>query len=651
MAVSVPLAFLRFHENVIQVFGRAPVLVLAALLLGCAAIFPSSGSADVGPDGWGISDDFHIPSISLDETYDELQPKTFRLIASWQSLGDPGYVAQIQDRIAEANGAARTPGGMEIAVSFSVPPQTWQGVTLTGQAWIDQVKPFIDRFSPEVEWWGPMNEPALKGWTFTPTGASFLADASVRLKSYLEQSHPDDRLFSPDFNDHYNADGTLKRHPDGTSFVERYVKLFDKAGGEFGSFVSWHPYGAVRRTSFLSTDDLVYTLSGTKDAGLPVWVTEAGSRVDDNSGQTEAQQDEQVKWMTDTAAGLASHDAITRMHYYNVRQEVDTTASVCQPKPGFPWDSGLVRACGDKRPAWYTWCRASRANDAACYDDSPAVASWGPYRLDVFWRGYGDDASIYRRSWDGSVKRAAWSATGTLGGATSSAPAVAAPASKRLDLFSRGLDNAVWHRRYDGSAWSAWSPLGGKTYASPAASGRRGTSIVDVFLRGSDNEVYHRYRDAIGWSLGWVSIGAPPGGATSAPAATSNATGKIDVFVRGGDAAIWRRTWTTSWGPWTSVGGVAGSAPAVASRGTGRLDLFVRGDDGQVYRSFDDGGGWSAWSSLGGTTSSAPAAIATSANRIDLWARGSGGALQHNVWQSATGWSGWSESWFSGPRR
>ena len=72
---------------------------------------------------------------------------------------------------------------------------------------MDQVRPFIDRFSPEVEWWGPMNEPALKGWTFTPSGASFLADVSVRLKSYLEQSHPGDRLMSPDFNDHYNADG------------------------------------------------------------------------------------------------------------------------------------------------------------------------------------------------------------------------------------------------------------------------------------------------------------------------------------------------------------------------------------------------------------------------------------------------------------
>ena len=157
-------------------FGRAPVLVLAVLVMGCVGAFPASSFADVGPGGWGISDDFNVPSISLDDTFDELEPKSFRLIASWQALGDPGYLAQIQSRIDEANAAARTPGGMEIAVSFSMPPQTWQGATLTGQAWIDQVKPFIDRFSPTVEWWGPMNEPGLKGWTFTPAGAAFLAD-------------------------------------------------------------------------------------------------------------------------------------------------------------------------------------------------------------------------------------------------------------------------------------------------------------------------------------------------------------------------------------------------------------------------------------------------------------------------------------------
>jgi hypothetical protein len=630
-------------------FGRIAGRALVALAFAGQAAAPASSSADVGPGGWGISDDLHIPRISLDETFDELEPSSFRLNASFEALGDPGYLAQIQDRIDEANAAARTPGGMEIAVTFSVPPQTWQGVPLTGQAWIDQVTPFINRFTPDVEWWSPMNEPGLKGWTFTPTGASMLADFSVRLKSYLEQNHPADKLLSPDFNDHYNSDGTLKRHLDGTSFVERYVKLFNQAGGQFGSAIAWHPYGAVRRKSFLSTDDLVATLSATSGAGLPIWVTEAGAHVDDKyvAGQTEAEQDAQVKWMTNTTSGLASHDQITRMHYYNVREEPDTGSPTCQVWIDFPWDTGLVRACGDKRPAWYTWCLVARRNDAACYDDSPGAASWSSSRLDVFWRGYGDDATIYRKSWDTK----SWSSTSTLGGGTTSSPAVVAPASKRLEVYVRGADNAVWQRRYDGTGWSAWSPLGAVTYASPAASARRGTSIVDVFVRGTDNAVYHRYRNGSTWSLGWVSIGAPPGGATSAPAAVSSSTGRVDVFVRGADSAIWRRTWTTLWGPWTSVGGVATSAPSATSRGTDSIDLFVRGPDGQVQRTTGAAVGWSAWSSLGGVTASAPAAAASSANRIDLWARGTGSALQHKVWQATTGWSGWSETWFAGPRR
>jgi hypothetical protein len=627
--------------------------VLVALVLAGQAALPAASSADVGPSGWGISDDLHIPSISLDESFDELEPRSFRTIALWDRLGDPGYRAQVQARIDEANAAARTPGGMEIAVSFSVPPQNWQGVPLTGQAWLDQVAPFIDRFAPDVEWWSPVNEPGLKGWTFTPGGASMVADFSVRLKGYLEQRHPADRLLSPDFNDHYNADGTLKRHLDGTSFVERYVKLFDRAGGQFGSAVSWHTHGAVRHRSLLSTDDLVTTLSATSGAALPIWVTEAGAHVDDSRvpGQTEAQQDAQVRWLTDTGSGLASHDRITRMNYYNMREEPDTASPTCRALAGFPWDTALVRACGERRPAWHTWCLAARGKDAACYDDSPAAASWGPLRVDVFWRGNGDDAAIYGRWWEASAQSGgAWSRASTLGGATSSSPAVVAPADRRLELYVRGTDNRVWQRRYDGSAWSAWTALGATTYASPAASARRGASIVDVFARGADNVIYHRFRNGGAWSSGWSSIGAPPGGATSAPAAVSNSAGKIDVFVRGGDSAIWRRTWTTAWSRWTSVGGLATSAPAATTRGTGRLDLFVRRADGQIYQRSNDGAGWSSWRSLGGATSSAPAAVAESADRIDLWARGTDNALQHKVWQAPAGWSGWSGTWFPGPQ-
>jgi hypothetical protein len=627
-------------------FGRTAGCALVALAFAGQALLPASSSADVPAGGWGIADDFHVPSISLNASFDELAPKSFRFIATWAQLNDPAYRAQVQSKINEANAAARTSGGMEIAVSFSVPPQTWQGVPLTGQAWIDQVAPFIARFTSDVEWWSPMNEPGLKGWTFTPSGASMVADFSLRLKNHLQQSHPSDKLLSPDFNDHYNADGTLKRHLDGTSFVERYVKLFDKAGGEFGSAVSWHAHGAVRYKNLLSTDDLVTTLAATKGASMPVWVTEAGAHLDDSRipGQTEAQQDDQVKWMVDTNSGLASHDRITRMSYYHVRQDTDVTAPTCRAWPN-PWDTALVTACGKRRLAWYTWCVAAQQKDAACYDASPGAASWAPSRLDVLWAANTDDNAVYRRSWDGG----AWSGIGTLGGITSSSPAALAPADKRLEVYVRGIDNVVWSRRYDGLGWSNWASLGGRTYASPAASARRGTSIVDVFVRGIDNAIYHRYRNGTVWSAGWASIGSPPGGATSAPAAVSNAPGRIDVFVRGADAAVWRRTWTTSWGAWTSLGGVATSAPAVTSRGTNRLDLFVRGVDGQVWRRFNDGPGWSGWGSLRGATISAPAAVAASANRLDVWARGTNNTLQHKVWQPS-GWSGWSDTWLAGPK-
>jgi hypothetical protein len=623
--------------------------LVAALVLALPMLLTGPASADVGPGGFGISDDYHVPGISLDESFDELTPGTYRLIALWDLLGDPGYVAQLQSKVAEANAAARQPGGLEIAVSFAAPPQTWQGVTLTGQAWFDQVKPLIDKLSPDVEWWSPMNEPGLKGWTFTPAGAKFLADISVRLKDYLATAHPEDKLLSPDFNDHYNADGTLKRHLDGTSFVERYVKLFDAAGGQFGGAISWHPYGAVRRKSLLSTDDLATTLAATKGAGLPVWVTEAGAHVDDNyvAGQSEAEQDAQVRWMTDPKVGLASHDAITRMNYYDMREQYDISSPTCRTVPGFPWDTGLVRSCGDRRPAWYTWCRAARQNDAACYDDSPAAASWSTNRLDVFYRGFGDDGATYRKSWD---TNGPWSSQSSMGGFTSSSPAVTAPASKRLDLVVRGADNSAWTRRYDGSSWSAWTALGGLTYASPAVSARRGTSIVDVFIRGADNTVQQRYRNGTTWSSKWVSIGAPPGGATSAPASLSNATGRIDVYVRGGDAAIWRNTWTTAWSGWTRIGGVTTSAPAVTSRGTNRTDVFARGADGTILRTYNDGAGWATWITLGGATMSAPAAVASSSGRMDVWARGTTGALQHDVWRSSTGWSGWNATWLAGPR-
>ncbi|HSH60744.1 MAG TPA: glycoside hydrolase family 6 protein, partial [Acidimicrobiales bacterium] len=140
-------------------------------------------------------------------------------------------------------------------------------------------------------------------------------------------------------------------------------------------------------------------------------------------------------------------------------------------------------------------------------------------------------------------------------------------------------DNALWHKAWDGSRWSGWSSLGGYLTSAPgavsSASGR-----LDVFLRGGDNALWHKAWDGSRWS-GWSSLG---GYLTSGPDAASPAAGMLDVFVRGGDNALWQRSWEGSrWLPWTSHGGYLTSDPAAVSTGLGRRDVVVKGGDNALW--------------------------------------------------------------------
>jgi hypothetical protein len=65
-----------------------------------------------------------------------------------------------------------------------------------------------------------------------------------------------------------------------------------------------------------------------------------------------------------------------------------------------------------------------------------------------------------------------------------------------------------------------------------------------------------------------------------------NASGRMELFVRGTDNALWHR-WQTApnsgWSPWASLGGVLTSNIAVGQNADGRLELFVRGTDGALW--------------------------------------------------------------------
>jgi hypothetical protein len=89
-------------------------------------------------------------------------------------------------------------------------------------------------------------------------------------------------------------------------------------------------------------------------------------------------------------------------------------------------------------------------------------------------------------------------------------------------------------------AWSNWESLSGQFTASPAAvswaDGR-----IDVFGRGSDNALWHHSYNNSAWSS-WESLSGQLA-ATTGPAVSSQHEGQLDVFVIGSDNALWHRTY------------------------------------------------------------------------------------------------------------
>ncbi|MBO0685776.1 MAG: hypothetical protein J2P45_21735, partial [Candidatus Dormibacteraeota bacterium] len=116
-----------------------------------------------------------------------------------------------------------------------------------------------------------------------------------------------------------------------------------------------------------------------------------------------------------------------------------------------------------------------------------------------------------------------------------------------------------------------------------------------AYVQGTDGTVWQHRAGS------WQSIG---GGITGSPAASSIATGKLEVFARGTDNAAWHRWWASGqpWSRWYSLGGALGSGPAVAyDQGTSRPDIqdfYALGSDNNLWMVTDTKGSWSAWSKV-----------------------------------------------------
>jgi C1A family cysteine protease len=142
---------------------------------------------------------------------------------------------------------------------------------------------------------------------------------------------------------------------------------------------------------------------------------------------------------------------------------------------------------------------------------------------------------------------------------------------------------------------------------------------------------------------GWASQG---GVLTTEPVVAQNADGRLEVFVRGTDNAMWHK-WQTApsngWSGWASRGGVLTSVPALGRNHDGRLEAFVRGTDNACWHMWQTApnGNWSGWAFLGGALAGRAAVAQNADGRLEVFVRGApDNALKHR-WQTApsNGWS------------
>ncbi|MEU5522808.1 matrixin family metalloprotease [Streptomyces sp. NPDC047860] len=187
-----------------------------------------------------------------------------------------------------------------------------------------------------------------------------------------------------------------------------------------------------------------------------------------------------------------------------------------------------------------------------------------------------------------------------------------------------------------------WTSLGGGLTHPVVGSNADGR--MEVFARGLDGALWHVRQTApsSGWS-GWESLG---GGIQGAPCVDRNADGRMEVFARGLDGALWhiRQTAPNSgWSGWESLGGGL-TDPVVGHNADGRMEVFVRGLDGALWhiRQTAPNSGWSGWESLGGGVVGPHTVGRNADGRLEVFVRGLDGALWH-IWQTTLTnvWSGW----------
>ena len=344
-------------------------------------------------------------------------------------------------------------------------------------------------------------------------------------------------------------------------------------------------------------------------------------------------------------------------------------ADVCD-YPSSPWYTGSV----PMRTTWQNDLFTEHAYATTQFNSSTMSFCSHQYTTHANIFGVGQyPYHLYHQHLNvvGSVVNDPWDDWGTLGasGYLHGGPAVASWGPGRMDVFNFDSSWNLRHGYVDATVASCaneygtpcvdnWGPPpSATTFFSEPAVASPGMGRYDVYATGkigANQVVFQRTWDS-GSDSGWISRGGPGVQVQSGPAVASYASGTDDVFIIGADNNVYRGHWDSSsftWSPWIGPQTYNGTPvtwqgkPAVASWLPGRFDVMLIDAEGRL---FDCGGtNGSAWGNCsywappaGITFTNSPAIAALGDNRLVVAARGSDGQGWMVEWNNGPNTGGW----------
>jgi hypothetical protein len=315
---------------------------------------------------------------------------------------------------------------------------------------------------------------------------------------------------------------------------------------------------------------------------------------------------------------------------------------------------------------WSSWASLGKPQDVDI--SKPFAQRNQDGRLEVFATGVGEIFNIWQVFPNGGWTNGWRSKDRPSSNVSIQSQVVGRNADGRQEIFAIGADNALWQKWQvaPNNGWSEW-----KTLETPATDtslsdrftvGRNQDGRQEVFAVGSDGNVWQIWQTAPndGWS-DWRKLGQPRPGIRPSDRITvgSNADGRQELFVMGGDDAVWH-IWQVApnvgWSAWESLDKAQHrglSEPSVQKNADGHLEVFAPGNGAfcNRWQEAPNSGVWrrEGWNEKPKPKEGVPAvgitwleAALNFESRLEVLAFGDDGALWH-AWQidQPPNWSPW----------